>query len=265
MSIFVIITSLTFVSCESDSTDDPSNDNNPGNTSNVLITKVIETDSNGDAITSECFYNGNKLNYILDDNSGTPVKTVFIYTNNLITSTNLYVDNVLTIKDEYTYDSSSRLIEHRQYDFTDTGAINHEYKFTFVYSSNELINYELHSIIASAGINELESSGVINLDVNQNVISNTVIDAMSSTTKSYTYTYDTKNNPIKNIVGMEKIRYAWPSGEIEGSILNNVLNVSVDGNTNSSTTYTYNALNFPATSSYSENGETYNIQYFYNQ
>ncbi len=263
MSIFVIITSLTFVSCESDSTDDPSNDNNPGNTSNVLITKVIETDSNGDAITSECFYNGNKLNYILDDNSGTPVKTVFIYTNNLITSTNLYVDNVLTIKDEYTYDSNSRLIEHKQYDFTGSGTINHEYKFTFIYNSNNTINFELYSTSPSMGT-DLEKSGVINLDANQNVTSNTVTDEITSETTTYTYTYDTKNNPIKNIVGMEKIRYAWPSGEIEGSILNNVLNVSVDGNTNS-TTYTYNALNFPATSSYSENGETYNTQYFYNQ
>lgn len=264
MSIFVMITSLTFVSCESDSSTDDSNDiNTGGDASNALLTKVIETDSNGDAITAEYFYNGNKINYITDNEAGITNKSVFIYTGNLITTVNNYSDNVLTIKDEYTYDISSRLIEHKQFDYTETGEINHEYKFTFVYNSDVLINYELYSIIPSAGINALESSGVINLDANQNVISNTVTDAMSSITSTYSYTFDTKNNPFKNIVGIEKIRYSWPSEEIDGSILNNVLNVNINGSINT-TTYTYNALNFPATSSFTDSGETYNSQYFYN-
>lgn len=263
MSIFVIITSLTFVSCESDSStvDSNNNNNSGGNTSNVLLTKVIETNSNNEAITAEFFYNGNKLNYVTDNGNN---KSVFIYTDNLITAINSYTDNVLETKDEYVYDANSRLIEHKQYDYTDTGDVNHLYKFTFVYNSNNTINYELYSIVPSAGFNSLESSGIINLDANQNIISNTDTDAISNEVTSYTYTFDDKNNPYKNIVGFEKIRYSWPSDEIDGSILNNVLNVNINSSSNSITTYTYNALNFPITSTFSGNGETYNTQYFYN-
>src|SRR5690606_12993264 len=91
-----------------------------------------------------------------------------------------------------------------------------------------------------------------------------VASIVSSPNSSLTYQYDDKNNPWKNIPGMDKI--AFSNGGAMGVNHNMTLETEVlDASTTvvGTTTYTYNAANYPVTSSEDYDGDITTTEYFY--
>ena len=96
--------------------------------------------------------------------------------------------------------------------------------------------------------------------VDGNIIKEVKTNGMGSGTRNYTY--DDKNSPYKNIAGFEVIALAHGFGGI-----NNMIFDDREGSDMYDTTftYTYNADNYPLTSTSSspQGAEATTIQYFY--
>ena len=90
-----------------------------------------------------------------------------------------------------------------------------------------------------------------------------VTSIVTSTGSSYTYTYDTKNNPLRNVVGLSKIAFA--GGEGNSAIFNLTREVIVNGLENNTYNYTYQYLpnNYPTQSIQDEGDGEYTTQYLY--
>ena len=232
---------VTLTSCESDLVSAPPSDSVDGGVNDgVLVTKII--DDTG--IETDYTYNGNKLTK-QEDNDG--FSETYTYTGELLTKS-VEVYEGITYIDNLEYDSSNRLMRVTDGD----GIMKYEYTYN-----------------ADGTITQTETSGgqTIYTYVNGNLISEDYVGGEYD----YSFTYDDKNNPIKNIHQSEVFEllgyYAYS---------NNLLTQQYDGNEASyetiTTTYTYNENGYPATStevlsiyfnSTLETNETITSQYFY--
>ncbi len=169
-----IITSLVFTSCSK-------NENvTPDATASILIKKIIK--NRGSSVEVEYFkYDGNKLVTI---SNGTNFIATYTYTGNVITRIEELVDNKFQQSMDYTYFDGklATSVLTRNYG----GTIS----YTYNYNTNGTVSYQESN---SGSI----SSGILTL-TNGNVVKN---DVLSPTMVTYTYEYDAKNNPFKNILG----------------------------------------------------------------
>ncbi|KGO84030.1 YD repeat-containing protein [Flavobacterium cauense R2A-7] len=244
---------LLFASCSSDSdssTDDTS--------STGLLTKVVETYGDGSVETITFTYSGNKIvkNTLSIDGTITE-ETTYTYTGDLITEEKYYIDGNLDETITYEYDANSKLIGTTRH-----GEFVHE-EDVLTYNANGTVSF-----VTTSG-SETIATGTIYFNGNQpfkKVITREPGGEFEFTTTEVT-TFDTKNNPFKNIIGFAKIEIGLPS-YTEGypGLLNNPMGYSEDSVEKESFTYTYNSGNYPVTEVYDDFGNDDNdftAQYFY--
>lgn len=208
----------------------------------VLVTKTVETYANdGSVVTTNYTYSGKKIVSTVDSDGNYENYT---YTGNLLTKVDSYDSgDILQQRETLSYDSSDRLNTYIALDYINTTG----HKETYVYNSDGTISTAASSGNLTTQTNSV-STGVVHF-TNGEVTSFDNIETLGGTTSTTTYTYDTKNHPFKNITGYDKISFIDSDA---AGITHNVLTQSYTSGSQTyvtTTTYTYNALNFPMTGS----------------
>ena len=240
--------------------------NNGGNTTNpILLTKMVLTSPDEDSdtfwnSTVNITYNGNKIIQQIDEDN---YKLVYHYTGDLITKVEYYYDGVFDGKDEFSYDSSGRLIEYNEFD--DQNVIFA--KFIFTYSSNNTAICEEYQVDSNNNLYLFTTS--IYTFLNGELSS---IDYGGG--EIYSYSYDNKNNPFKNVLGYNKIMIPEYTDDYQIVFGRNQnvtsRSLSTDSTYDINSIYNYNSYDFPISSVTNTNfgsssTNTVNVQYFYNQ
>ncbi len=248
-SAFLLI--LSACSSSSDSSSSSTDDD-------VLVSKTIETYANdGSTITTDYTYSGKKIVQETDDDGAYQKYT---YTGNLITKIEYFdFDDVLEQREIFSYNSSSQLVSYVRLDIFDDGG-NRD---AFVYNANGTVSCTSYYGDLDSQ-DELQGTSIIYFENNE-VSKVEEFSDLGTLTGTRLYTYDTKKNPFKNVIGLDKIQF------VENEALGINHNIISDNYTNFgmlttyNTTYTYNENNFPITDVDSDGDPTNNIttQYFY--
>ena len=250
--IFYFISFLILIlqSCTS------SEDINDSNSTSVLIKKKIETTPDG-TFTSIYSYTNDKLIKI-SLNNGVRVANYF-YSGDLIERVEVKDNNNnLISKMTYNYNSNNQIISYIELNYiNNTGD-----RGVFTYNSNgtiSCIEYEgdltLQNNQTLTKVISLDNGEVSSLSINY-----------SSSTETTNFTYDNKNSPYKNILGINKVSYAL-IGRFTSDINHNILQYTTSGNGYSyqyDYQYTYNSGEYPTTRTETSGGNSDSyIEYFY--
>jgi hypothetical protein len=229
--------------------------------SDVLITKTIETSaSDNSVLTTNFTYNGKKL---IGSTDSEGYHEVFTYVGDLISSIKAYDDtNTLITEETFTYNGNNLLISYLLNDYT----TDHGRREEFVHVSNDNISYSVYNGTTTEQPTSLLETGSIHFANGEISHINTEVPSVGNT-YTRTYTYDTKNNPFKNVTGYDKLSFL--NEEANGVTHNILTDAFAEANQSSITTstYTYNSLNFPVTGFEMEGTDTttqVSTQYFYN-
>lgn len=242
---------LLFASCSSDSdssTDDSSD-------TSGLLAKIVETYGDGSVETITFTYNGNK---IVKHTSDFGEETVYTYTGDLITEEKYYVDGNLDETILYEYDANQRVFKTtRNYEFG---------------SEIDVLTYNANNTVSFVTTSGTETIAVGTIYLNGNQPYKKEITEYPGTGEEYSWveetTFDSKNNPFKNVTGYSKLEIGTPS-YTRGyyGVLNNALGYSMDNVVKETVTYTYNGDNYPVTEvcdDHDNNDFDSTSQYFYN-
>jgi len=244
---------LMLTSCSSD------DDNTTVSQNGTLLKKMILTspDEDDDSYwnsTVNFTYNGNKIvQYVDEDN----YKAVFTYTGDLITKIEYFNNNLLDGQDLFSYNSNGKLIEFRDLSMD----VNYEIKHVYSYNSNGTITVTKYQ--GTIGNTTLSSTTPDIYTFTNNEI---------SSTSDGSITYDSKNNPFKNVTGYKEIMTPEFSDDylIVFGRNNNIISAPVGTSTTQGifSTYTYNSDNYPISSITNANytsgfNGTVNVSYFY--
>ncbi|MBK8600325.1 MAG: hypothetical protein IPN80_06970 [Flavobacterium sp.] len=229
----------------------------PGST-NFLVKKSIKTDANNVISSTEYYYSGNKLNYTLDSDG---TRTNYLYNENLLAQVNVFSGGTLKEKLTYEYDSSARLVKFVKVNIiTRLGE-----KTSFTFNSDGTISYQNYSGTNLAQ-EELGTSGTIS---SSSCIENTVNpDTSELQVLSSEFSFDTKNNPFKNVIGIDKVHFAI--GDLPLNFIGNITEQTkqiddAEPSVFETRTYLYNILNYPTKVIHSNGlGELqYSVDYIY--
>ena len=242
--------SLFVSSC---SNDDTSAVETPIDSNTILLKKMIVSDGS-EVITTTITYDGKKIIKSQSDNGE---NSLFTYSGDNITKIEYFsAPNILDYTENYSYDSTGRLIQ-----FTDIdGSVGT--KETYVYNANGTVSLTIFSG-NNVTQNTTVATGTITLQ-NGEVISRTEIYSFGQNT--FTCNYDTKNAPFKNAIGFGKTCLKDDEGFFGAN--HNRTNdnfTSLGSPISNNYTFTYNSYNFPetTTSNSSVPGGNQNIQFFY--
>lgn len=244
---FVAMTMMT--SCSDDDSSDTNN--NPGG-DGPLLTKLVET-YDGETYTTNFHYNGNKLTGY-SDNEG--FETEFTYTGDKITKIEAFDEGDLVNEHIYEYHPDGKLAKHIEIYYYDGSA--HGTKMLFNHNGDGTVYIAIFSGDQTAQT-IAEGTGAINM-VNGNIESVSIVTEDGDEFE-YTYTYDNKHNPFKNITGYEILMFS----DLQGGVNNVTSETDTEWGDVMTTTYTYNAEGYPVTSSDTWDGEPDgDYEYFYN-
>lgn len=221
-------------SCSSDDDNNPTNNTNP-----VLVTQMTYIEDGDAPVTANYTYDGNKIIKVTY-NDGTYEDYTY-NSNNKITNIKTYDSGEVVEESNFTYNASGQLSSEVSLE----GSLG--YKTEYTYNNDGTISYvDYEGSIESQTL--LTASGTITI-TNGNITQEIIVD---DTPQTWSYTYDNKNNPFKNIASaMELLLYN--GGSEIGGIVNNVTTLIVDYSELEedevyTTTYTYNAQNYPTQS-----------------
>ncbi len=203
----------------------------------VLVKKITETDADGTVYTMEYFYTGNKINYSIDENGN---RTNFIYDGDLVIREELFEGTTLVEKTTYEYDASSKLRTYVVVNLVDDSGT----KITYIHNAGTILYQEYNG--DSTTQNELGSSGT--LSSTTHIENYTDPFTMEMQVFTGTFTFDTKNNYFKNIVGYDKVYFA--ESDMALNFSNNMLTHTdqIDSDPAypiETLTYTYNTNDYP--------------------
>lgn len=239
---------LVFSSCSS------SDDATSSNSNSVLVKRMVQNDEDGE-VTTRFTYNGDK---IVKGTSDDGTSMVFTYTGDLITEIKYYDGTSLDQKDIYIYDSNNRLTGFVMLSYGDDWGD----KETYVYNTDGTISVTHYT-------GDLASQELLN-DTSKIYFTNGEVSKIeefgedgTTITRTKTFTYDSKNNPFKNVKGYDKINFTlgFPTG-----ILHNILTETDQTDIEQSWTnqYTYNSQDYPLIETETHLGqETSTSQYIY--
>ncbi len=226
--IFTLIT-LAFlaISCSSDSSSDQTY-------SGVLIQKTIQEFTNGSSsITTFYHYNGAKLSTVNSDD----FLYKYFYSGNLIIKEEIFISNDLAYVLNFSYDTQNRLIQYRReaigpgqifrnvYHYNTDNTISVDQYFIYETGSEEELTYAKYFMSSAGEIEKVE-------------------DYNGSTTQTTTFSYDQKNNPFKNILGMDKLLI--PAG-FYANVTQQVYTGYPPETLDQTFQFTYNADDYPVT------------------
>ncbi|RXR18452.1 hypothetical protein EQG63_09300 [Flavobacterium amnicola] len=256
---YVLCVFVLSTSCSSDEVS--TNNYLPPTTSKVI--KLIKT-KNRDS-SNETYYNyeGNKL--ISITNNYNLEKVEITYEGNYITEV-IKRDNLGQIQYETTYEYSNGKLSKRTQNEISTNNIIEEY-LSYSLANSVIIIRAFQSTNGGTTFSLLDQSK-LSLNSNRDVISKDYDydSANDSYNATVTFEYDNKNNPFKNVVGLDKIKYMSVGYEVQArSTINNEMRLyDVQNGTaieHSVKHYSYNSNNYPISSSSSVNSIVLN--YFY--
>ncbi|HEX8577063.1 MAG TPA: hypothetical protein VF677_12285 [Flavobacterium sp.] len=234
--LFTIAGTILFTSC--------SKDDDNSSTPDVLLKRTVQTDEEG-VLTSDASYDGNKLISVLGVRGSERLELRHTYTGDLITKRELLTNSVLTLTDIYEYNANNQLIVKKTTTIFNPAIV---FRSEYVHNSNNTIS--VRNLIGDAtSQTELVSTGTITFTNGE--VSRIEEVSIGSPDKFYTYTYDTKNHPGKNVTGINKIAFA---SEDDPSIARNLVEMvegevgSPSDNITTTIQYTYNSNDYPATS-----------------
>jgi hypothetical protein len=229
------ISLLLLQGCSSDS-----GSNN--NTSSAILCKTIkfnESDAtNIRNYRTEFTYVGNKFNERKDYyNDVLTSKSVYIYTGNLITQVKGYDENnIYNSLSTITYNNSGLPISILNID-NETGSWV-GYKSNFVYNQNGTIT----ELSYSGDVNTQNTLDETTTYTLQNNILVSQITIGGTYTTSYSFTYDTKNSPFKNVIGLNN--FFGPLSQ-EHNLLQTIQSDGVNSPIIEDFQYIYNSDGYP--------------------
>lgn len=223
--------------------------------SSILIKKIVSV-SNGNSTTTLYNYDGNKLtqiifgNYILN----------FTYSANNIVKIERLDNNFLEFETFIEYDVqqrvSSELFVYYNLDYSE--------KTLYTYNNDNTVSFQKYFGDTFSQSN-LGENGIIYNDSNNETYKVEQF-IQGSLSNKIIWSYDNKNNPLKNVMGYNK------QPLIFGKFFNNITTDNYDSNneiiTNSTFEYTYDSNEFPINCTqffYEDNNliSTTQISYFY--
>lgn len=242
LSLFSAITLVLLSSCSNEEAPSDSS-----GTDGVLVKKTIETLSDGSKITTNFTYDGNKIISWVDDSG--EVNMYYTYTGDLITKIVFkYPNGTIDQVNTYGYDSNNRLVTfvRSEPNWGDT-------KESYVYNTDGTVSIYYGDYKPQSGVSP---NGTI-------TFANGEVFSIKTSTTNKQFAYDDKNNPAKNILGMNRIPFG--DSEALGGILHNqVSEKDVTNNKITATSvYTYNSAGYPIKSVDTDGGVTTTTEYFY--
>ena len=238
-----------FTSC---SNDDSLSEQSQLTTEGTLLRRATST-SGSNTSTEDYFYVGNKISKIV---SSQGTKLQFTYSNDLISKSEYFENNVLKSTDYYQYNNEGKIIERKTTDNITA------YRSDFIYNSDGTILVKGYNGTVTTQNNQIVDRKVFlfaNGDVEK--IEAYSIENGVQITKTNYYTYDDKNATSNQIIGYNKIKF-WDTGTSGNSHNNISIQYTTSQNSNTYTdelAFTYNSYDYPKTVNFGG----YNIEYFY--
>ncbi len=206
----------------------------------VLVKKITDTDADTTVESMEYFYtDDNKLDYTID---GYGNRTNYTYNSaDLLIEEITYVGTSATIieKSTYAYNASSKLETYVNI-YGDVGT-----RITYDHNSDGTIDYQEYSGDSSSQ-DVLGSNGT--LSITRHIENYTDPFTLESQVYTGEFTFDSKNNPFKNVIGYDKVYFA--DSDMALNFANNVLQHTdqIDSDPAyilETLSYTYNSANYP--------------------
>lgn len=226
--LILIFLTMLIASCSSDSGSDSAADGT------VLLTKIIRESANGSTNISTYTYDGRKM----ITSALTYSSSKLYYSGNLITKiesrdNNDHLMSVFTFE----YNASEKLMQHRLV----SPDIEVDHRTTYVYNDDNTISVNFYRTFDGTETLQLQKYF---LDAEGEIIK---IEKYGTTgTEINLYTYDTKNNPFRNVAGFDKLLNLVSLG-----MKHNILSThqtAIDGTiTHYEKNITYNDSGYPLT------------------
>ena len=220
--------------------------------SDILLKKTITTFNDGSSVTANYTYQDKDLMKIVYSDGRT---ADYIYEGeNLIKVREFHNEELYKTE---TFDYSGNKITKATTAFTGEET---SFQFLFEHNNNEI---EFTKYIKnSSGFYELSSTS----DMKMNSINIAEITEYTLQTNTilnvYTFGYDVKNNPFRNISANKALVIARQQGGVNNPI--SFIRTGPGASRTVTTSYTYNGDNFPVTSTATnQNGEVTTTEYFY--
>ena len=245
MKKLIYLLSVTFLLLQSCSSGEDSSSG-----SSVILCKKMGPGN----FTIDYVYNGNKIEKTMINDQ---ILRKYYYTGNLISKVEDYIDNQVRVISTFTY-NNNQLISHLIIFYpypADPFEPIYAQKTDFTHNSNNTISYEIYSGTPTEQ-STLVNNGTITL-INGEI--GTVENNSGTITN---YTYDNKNSPFKNVLGVDKIiPYPFTQCDFDSKKHNLISKNSSDGSS-WSLNYQYNNQDYPSSSVY-DNTSVSPRQYFY--
>lgn len=268
--ILPFVLGAMMVSCSRDNDDagltpNPNNPTTPAETP-VLLTKVVNTEENGDVETLNYEYNGDKLARIYGsyENGVSPYEAIYTYRGDLITSIKEKEGDGETSETTLDYDDQKRLKQ----------VVKTSKETTHI---ETITRYYTHNADGTVVVREIEKTEYINVPLPNTeteliityTVRNGLITKVENTEGGYTstdvYTYDDKNAPFKNVRGIKEAMFEF-FGEGAISVLPHNMISSEEGQDTFTYTYVYNDKNYPKKATVAlPRGQQETYEYFYNK
>lgn len=233
---------LALTSCSSDDSNDDSSDS-------VLLKKIVLTGSGGKT-TVNYTYDGNKLVSIIDNFK--VINMHYTYTGDLITKIEFkFPDGSIEQTNTFSYGTDGKLVTFVKVE--SDGDELWGYKEVYTYNANGTVSVKGYS--GDEKTQTIASGTSVITFVNGDVS-----EITSTNSPNHKYTYDSKNNAAKNILGLDKIAFVDGEGT---DVFHNELSDTSDEEIWSTYSFTYNSDGYPEKSTSNEEGESFTSEYFY--
>lgn len=223
-----------------------------GGSSTPMLRTTVETAPNGTTFTSQYRYSDEQLLEVTHSNG---TNEVYSYAGDILTEVNFYTNGSLVKKDVYKYTTSGVFGEFTSYDYTATDANKSAFKSTYSYNGNNV------TVTRYTGGPQNQNQVVDTLALTLNSSGDILKAAGSKITT--TYNFDAKKAPLSSSTAYLVTTLA----ALEGGAHNITTVQSTQNNTvsNSYSTYTYNADDYPASETHTEpDGSVHTTLYTYN-
>ncbi|SCY99139.1 hypothetical protein SAMN02927916_4602 [Flavobacterium anhuiense] len=231
-----------------------SSDDSSSSSDLVLLKKTVITSPEGDKATVNFKYDGNKIVSVTDDTGF--FNLYYTYTGDLITKIDYKLPNGKSEQvNTFTYTNDGKLSTFLrvEYEEEEGVAVLRGYKEVYTYNADGTISVKGYS---GSDVSQTVASGTATIKF----VNGEVSEIISSNSPNHKYTYDNKNNPTKNILGMDKI--AFVDGEANG-VKFNILTDTSDGNLWTNSTFTYNEQGYPTKEVDNGSDSLGTTEYFY--
>ena len=245
---------LVLTSCSTSESTPSANENE------VLVVSMVDTYANdGSTVTTNFTYNGKKM---VRTTSSDGYYENYTYAGDLLTRVESFdTSNILLERYTYSYNSEGYVVSNVDLDFE----FNDGFRETYVYNSDGTVSVTGYDgTLASQ--TDVTNTAIVSF-ANGEVSSYENTSIFFGETSSSTYVYDTQNNPFKNVIGFNKLKFVNFEAVRSGR---NIITQSFDSPTINyvfSSVFTYNGLNFPTLQTTMQEGipdATVTTQYSYN-